>query len=239
MSLWKRGTKPGTTVTPRGTTRPTKRAAWHRQEVAGLLGPGSGLCLDLCCGTGQYVAMLDGTGRQVVGLDRSIDQLRIAQRRAGPLIQGDAAQLPFADGTFDLVTAMWISTDVDDFAAVVAESARVLRPGGTLLIYGVHPCFNGPCVEGRDDGGQTVHPGYRIADWHREAPWWRPDGIRRRVGMRHVPLADLFMAVLAAGFVIERVGEHGAGPLPNALALTVRLPGRDGPPQRAGRGGGI
>ncbi|MGI5126040.1 class I SAM-dependent methyltransferase [Pseudonocardia sp. CA-107938] len=199
-------------------------AAWHREEVARLLGRGSGRCLDLCCGTGQYVAALGDTGRTIVGLDRSIDQLRIAQRRAGALVQGDAEHLPFADGTFDLVTALWISTDVDDLAAVIGEAARVLRPGGTLLIYGVHPCFNGPCVEARDDGGQTVHPVYRVADWHREAPWWRPDGFRRRVGMRHVPLADLFTAVLDAGLVLERVTEHGPNPLPNVLALTAHRP---------------
>ncbi|HET9894052.1 MAG TPA: hypothetical protein VFQ44_03895 [Streptosporangiaceae bacterium] len=39
---------------------------------------------------------------------------------------------------------IWISTDVDDFPAVPAEAARVMAPGGTLLFYGVHPCFNGP-----------------------------------------------------------------------------------------------
>jgi 2-polyprenyl-3-methyl-5-hydroxy-6-metoxy-1,4-benzoquinol methylase len=48
-------------------------------EVAGLLGPGEGLCLDLGCGGGLYFGILAGTGRTVVGLDRSADQLRIAR----------------------------------------------------------------------------------------------------------------------------------------------------------------
>lgn len=50
----------------------------------------------------------------------------------------------FADGVFPTVVTIWISTDVDDFPAVPAEAARVMAPGGTLLFYGVHPCFNGP-----------------------------------------------------------------------------------------------
>jgi SAM-dependent methyltransferase len=199
-------------------------AARNCEEVTRLIGTGSGLCLDLCCGTGQYIAALSATGRTVIGLDRSADQLSVAHRRAGSLVQGDAAHLPFRDGTFDMVAALWISTDVDDLAAVVRESARVLRPGGTLILYGAHPCFNGPCVENRDDGGQTIHPVYRIAGWHRPAPWWRPNGFRYRVGMRHVPLEELFTSVLDAGLVLEHVSEHGADPLPNVLTLITRLP---------------
>jgi len=201
-------------------------AAWHRNEVVDLVGQGSGLCLDLCCGTGQYIDALRGTGRTVVGLDRSTDQLAIARRRTGLLVQGDAARLPFTSGAFDMVTALWISTDVDDIAAVVEESARVLRPGGTLVLYSAHPCFNGPCVERRDDGGQTVHPVYRIAGWHRSAPWWRPDGFRSRVGMRHVPLADLLTAVLGTGLQLVSASEHGPHALPNVLALVARSPVR-------------
>ncbi len=59
-------------------------------EIEALLGPGGGLCLDLGCGCGLYFAVLASTGRTVVGLDRSADQLhtflgeryrRIARRR--------------------------------------------------------------------------------------------------------------------------------------------------------------
>ena len=56
-------------------------------EVAGLLGPGDGLCLDLGCGSGLYFGVLAGTGRTVVGLDRSADQLRIARGRSRQVVQ--------------------------------------------------------------------------------------------------------------------------------------------------------
>lgn len=91
---------------------------------------------------------------------------------------------------------MWLSTDVDDFGAVLREVVRVMCAGGLLVFYGVHPCFNGPFVENRDDGATIVYPTYRSARWHEPAPWWGLDGIRRRTGMRHLPLAELFNAFL-------------------------------------------
>ena len=119
-------------------------AASTAHEVADLLGPGEGLCLDLGCGTGLFLDALAATGRAVVGLDRSADQLRIACGRSRRILQADAAALPFRDLTFTAVAALWISTDVDDFASVLTEAARVLTPGGVFLFYGAHPCFNGP-----------------------------------------------------------------------------------------------
>lgn len=199
-------------------------AARAAPDIAGLLGPGEGLCLDLGCGGGLYVDALAATGRTVVGLDRSADQLRHARHRSPHLVLGDAAALPFADGSFGAVAAIWISTDVDDFTAVLAEAARVLRPGAPLVFYGVHPCFNGPHIEWMDDGGVRAHPGYRVSGWHEESPWW---GIyvRRRVGMRHHPLAELLGGFIRAGLAIEHVAERGDRAIPTILAIRARKPG--------------
>ncbi|MEV0231825.1 class I SAM-dependent methyltransferase [Nonomuraea sp. NPDC050786] len=189
-------------------------------DLGDLLGPGEGLCLDLGCGTGLYLDAIRSTGRTVVGLDRSGDQLRLARRRDGaPLLQGDATELPFGGGTFDAVTALWISTDIGDFAGLLKEAARVLRPGGLLLFYGVHPCFNGPHIETREDEAVIIHPTYRIKGWHRSSPWWRKGGVRDRVGMSHVPLADLINAFIDAGLTIERVYEPQRRPVPFVLAV--------------------
>ena len=193
-------------------------------DVRELLGPGDGLCLDLGCGGGLYFDVLAATGRTVVGLDRSADQLRIARGRNRQIVQGDAAALPFADGTFRAVATLWISTDVDDFAAVLAEASRVLAPGGRLIFYGAHPCFNGPHTQLLDDGGILAHPTYRLAGWHQEAPWWGPY-VRKRVGMRQHPLAELLNAFVSAGLVIEHVAEPGDRPIPVNLAIRARKPG--------------
>ena len=196
-------------------------------EVRDLLGPGDGLCLDLGCGGGQYFAALAATGRTVVGLDRSADQLRFARGRSRRIVQGDAAALPFADGTFTAVAAIWISTDVDDVTAVLAEASRVLAPGGVLAFYGAHPCFNGPHVEWLDDGGIRAHPTYRVPGWHPEAPWWG-EYVRRRVGMRHHPLAELLNAFAGTGLPIEQVAEQSDRPVPAILAIRARKPATAG-----------
>ncbi|MEV4578334.1 class I SAM-dependent methyltransferase [Nonomuraea jabiensis] len=195
------------------------------QDIVELLGPGEGPCLDVGCGTGLYLDAIRSTGRTVVGLDRSADQLRLARHRdPAPLLQGDATALPFATGTFGTVTAIWVSTDIPDFAGLLREAARVLRPGGRLLFYGVHPCFNGPHIESREDGAVIIHPTYRIKGWHQRSPWWRKGGVRDRVGMSHVPLADLMNAFVDAGLAIERVYEPQDRPVPSVLAVRAFRP---------------
>jgi SAM-dependent methyltransferase len=192
-------------------------------DIVGLLGPGSGLCLDLGCGTGLLFPALAGTGRIVVGLDMSADQLRFARRRSRQVIRADGSVLPFASAVFATVVASWISTDVNDFGAVLAEATRVLGPGGTFLFYGAHPCFNGPHIEWLDDGGVRAHPRYRDAGWHAVSPWWGFQ-VRRRVGMRHHPLAEVLNAFIAVGLVLDHVAETGPRAVPSTLAIRARKP---------------
>ncbi|MEU8278833.1 class I SAM-dependent methyltransferase [Microbispora bryophytorum] len=129
-------------------------AADNAAAIVDHLGAGKGLCLDVGCGTGLYLDAIRSTGRTVIGLDRSTDQLHIARRRdRAPLLQGDATALPFAADSFDTVTTLWISTDISDFGRLLKEAARVLRPGGLLLFQGVQrPAHRA------SPGGRTAHP---------------------------------------------------------------------------------
>jgi SAM-dependent methyltransferase len=188
-----------------------------------LLGPGQGPCLDLGCGGGVAISAIAALGWSVVGLDESADQLRIARDRVGgiaELVEADAASMPFADGPFDAVASMFLHTDVDDIAPVFDEAARVLRPGGRLAYVGAHPCFVGHFIE-RDRDRWIVHPGYTVAGWHRNGPGLG-DGVRGRVGVRQVPLAELLNALLSAGFVLERVVEVGATDPPSLLGIVAK-----------------
>lgn len=198
-------------------------AEHNATAVQDLLGPGAGPCLDLGCGAGHYFDVLAATGRTVVGLDYSADQLRFAARRSPRVVRADAAALPFADAAFPAVAAMWISTDVDDFAPVLGEAARVLTPGGVFVFFGAHPCFNGPHVQWLDDGGVRAHPTYRQAGWHQRSPWWGTF-VRARVGMRHHPLADVLNAFIRAGLTMEHVAELGDKEVPTILAIRARKP---------------
>lgn len=137
------------------------------------------------------------------------------------MVQADGAALPFADGTFATVVAMWITTDVDDFHAVPGETARVLEPGGTVLCYGAHPCFNGPHVEWLSDGGVRAHPTYREQGCHQPAPWWGRY-VRARVGMRQHTLAEIINAFSSTGLGIEHVAESGDRAVPHILAIRAQ-----------------
>src|SRR5437879_7199470 len=99
------------------------------ETVRDLLGSGEGKLLDLGCGGGRHFETLASLGWRLTGVDESEDQLRVAGERqiASALMHADARALPFADASFDAVTALMISTDVELYEQAVAEAARVLR----------------------------------------------------------------------------------------------------------------
>jgi SAM-dependent methyltransferase len=99
------------------------------------LGPGV-RALDLGCGTGATVAEAGRTGAAVIGLDLRPSMLAAARRRNGPLrlVRADLeAGLPFVDSSFDAVWAESVVALLDP-PRVVAEMARVLRPGGRIAV---------------------------------------------------------------------------------------------------------
>ena len=172
-----------------------------------LLGPGSGLCLDLACGGGLHHAAIASTGRVVVGIDISGDQLRVARSRSPNLVRASAWAVPFADASFPTVVCTYLHTDVDDIAPVFAEGYRVLQRGGTFVYLGVHPCFWGHFVENPNLRERIIHPGYLMTGWIGSPYWRNPEGLRARVGARHVTMSELVNAVVAAGLQITRLEE--------------------------------
>lgn len=222
-------------------TRYDGLADWYDEQITGpladynstgyetlqrLVGPGTGACLDLCCGGGITLAPLSRLGWHVVGLDESSDQLRVARSRAPDVevVQGDATAMPFADESFDVVASVFVHTDVEDFPALVADAARVLRPGGRFVQVGTHPCFTGPFAELKDEGRRLIHPGYRETTRTSEGIGLRPGGIRASVSMRHVPLAGLLRAFIQAGLAVDHVEEPGEQDPPLFLAICARKP---------------
>jgi len=90
--------------------------------------------LDVGCGGGATLVMLGGMSR-ALGLDRSDEALRLSHSRGDfPLVCGAAERLPFADNSFDAVTALDVLEHIPDDAAAVAEMARVCKPRGLAII---------------------------------------------------------------------------------------------------------
>lgn len=97
--------------------------------------------LEVGCGTGHWLAQLQSKGCRTTGLDRSIGMLTQARQRALPglrLVQGRGERLPLASHSFDLITCVNAIHHFDDGRSFIAESVRLLRPGGTLAVI----CFD-------------------------------------------------------------------------------------------------
>jgi SAM-dependent methyltransferase len=91
--------------------------------------------LDVGCGTGANLLMLKQYG-EAEGVDVSTDALAFCRERGlDGVRQGAGEELPYEDGTFDLVTAFDVVEHMDDDLAGLREMYRVLRPGGRVLLF--------------------------------------------------------------------------------------------------------
>lgn len=124
---------------------------WRRRAVAELRPAPGGLYLDACCGTGDLgFSLLSGRAApedaRVVGADFSLEMLRHGQRKAGAggaraprFLAGDTLRLPFADRTFDGAAVAFGIRNVEDLDAGLCELARVVKPGGQVVILEFTP----------------------------------------------------------------------------------------------------
>ncbi|HTK28634.1 MAG TPA: class I SAM-dependent methyltransferase [Vicinamibacterales bacterium] len=110
----------------------------YRREALVRAGVRKGMeVLDVGTGTGllaREIADLVGPAGRIVGLDPSRGMLAAGRALAIERVQGLGEALPFADGTFDLVTMGYALRHVPDLDQAFAEYRRVLRPGGRVLL---------------------------------------------------------------------------------------------------------
>jgi SAM-dependent methyltransferase len=192
----------------------------HDRLVPEVLGPGTGTCLEIGCGTGTHADRVRALGWTPVGVDLSAGMLRRGRGRL-PAARADAERLPVADTSVPAVAALWVHTDMPGYAAVLREAARVLRPGGVLAHVGVHPCFCGGFADWSQRPNVLIKPGYLDGRWTTDS--WTDQGIRDKVGANHWPLPGLMHMIRDAGLELERFAEGGQ-PVPVALGIRARKP---------------
>jgi demethylmenaquinone methyltransferase/2-methoxy-6-polyprenyl-1,4-benzoquinol methylase len=124
-----------------------------RARTAKLLRPilsrPNAIVLDLCCGTGDLAFSLARAGSaRIIGADFAHTMLVRAKEKSAalaadeigsmsapiPFFEADAMRLPFADGSFDLVTTAFGFRNLSNYEAGLREIQRVLKPGGTIAI---------------------------------------------------------------------------------------------------------
>ncbi len=169
---------------------------------------GGGHALDVGCGEGRFCRMLAAKGFQTTGLDpvpAMLDAAR-AQDPDGTYVQCFAERLPFADASFDLVVSYLSLIDIDDTETAIAEMARVLKPGGCILVANLSSFATSSSNFGRRtcaETGEELRPlGYYLRE---EKLWFAWDGLR--IQNWHRPLSRYMQWFLAQGLTLTHFDE--------------------------------
>lgn len=177
-------------------------ALYERPALLDLVGDVAGLdVLDLGCGPGVTTAALVDRGARVTGVDGSAPLLAHARglSDAAFVVHDLADPLPFPDDGFDLVVSGLVLHYLPDWTAVLAEVARVLRPGGRFVASVHHPLTDRRMDSLEPHG--TYLESYRIADL------WAMAGEEVVVRFWHHPLGAMTGWITAAGFALTDLVE--------------------------------
>ena len=187
--------------------------------LAEILPDSAGLTLDLGCGEGRAGRQLLAAGRRVLGIEPSATLARAAATGspALPVAHADAARLPLADSCIDLAVASMSLLDMDDVEGAIAETARILRPGGVFCFAIVHP-FDSAC----DSGAASAAP-FAVSQPYltsrRYEDRFDRDGLGITLASMHRPLSAYTTALFRAGLVITDLRDRGDREVPWLLVV--------------------
>jgi SAM-dependent methyltransferase len=194
-----------------------ERGDWGRQHVldpvmmARVRGGDFSNALDVGCGEGRFCRMLKAAGVRVTGIDPTTQLIEAAKQRdpSGDYRLGRAERFDFADASFDLVVSYITLIDIPDFRAAIREMARVLKPGGSLLMANLTGFTSAGAERGwvKDGDGQHLYfPVDRYLDEF--SFWFEWSGIR--IENWHRPLSAYMSAFLESGLALRYFAEPDA-----------------------------
>jgi SAM-dependent methyltransferase len=189
--------------------RPDHDSYWrYRNDFFDFVPEPGKATLDLGCGEGRVSRDLAERGHNVTGLDVS-PTLIAAAGEADPesrYLVADASSLPFGDGDFDLIVAYNMLMDATDLTGAVREAARVLAPGGRMVIAITHPVTNtGRFLDDRPGAPFVLDGAYFKSRQARHVE--ERDGLRMRFSGWTRPLGAYTLALERAGLLVEAIRE--------------------------------
>ena len=151
-------------------------------DLLGAIPPGR--ALDAACGTGRHAAQLAELGHRVLGVDLTPEMLAWARDRVpgAEFRTGDLRELPAEDASFEVIVCGLALAHLPELDGAVSELARVLAPGGRLIV-------------------SVLHPFQALLGWH--APFTGSDG-RRGFVREHPHLHSDYLAAFASAGLDHR-----------------------------------
>jgi SAM-dependent methyltransferase len=187
-----------------------------------IRGRGFKSALDVGCGEGRFCRMMQDCGIRSIGIDPTEALLEQARRRdpAGIYQTGRAEALDFPDRTFDLVVSYLTLIDIPGIEPAITEMARVLQPGGTLLIANLNSYSTAGTWQ-RDANGESRFCIDHYLDERAEWVSWRDIHIQNW----HRPLSSYMSPLLAQGLILRHFAEpEPVGGDPAEAARYRRVP---------------
>ena len=181
---------------------------FHRDVFLPSLPPPPARIVDIGCGEGRLVRDLKRLDYAVIGVDGSATLVAAAREEDpdGDYRVADAAQLPLADASADVVTAFMSLQDVDDLDRAVREAARVLVPGGRLRTAIVHPINSAGEFASRDDDAPFEIRGSYFEE-RRYVDVLERNGLPMTFASAHRSLERFAHPILDAGLLIDHLAE--------------------------------
>jgi SAM-dependent methyltransferase len=185
-----------------------------------------GRALDAACGTGRHARHLADLGHEVTGVDLTPEMLSRASASVpeAAFLEGDVRDIPAEDDHFDLVVCGLALAHLADLGAGISELARVLRPGGRMVVSVLHP-FQAHLGWHAPFADATGRRGFVREHPHTHADYWaafRSAGLRvqgcvepeltadharaKRRAFRHIPEATISAYAGLPGVLVWEVG---------------------------------
>lgn len=147
---------------------------------------------DIGCGTGRHALRLAAAGAEVTAVDFSSGMMGALRGKNPPpslrIVEHDLTRgIPLPDNYYDLVVCCLVLEHFADLAAMVAEMARIGRPGGRIVVTDLHPRWT----------ERGVHARFR-----------EEGGTKREIEGQEHRISDYLMAGVHAGLRLMHVGEH-------------------------------
>lgn len=132
------------------------RRAWLDSDLMHLGSRPPGRLLDVGCGAGQYMKLVQAAGWDPVGIDFDEKAVAMARRRGLDARVGDLREAAFPNSSFDAITMINVIEHLQEPAAVVAECRRILKPGGRLIMATPNIDASGHRIYGPDWRGLEI-----------------------------------------------------------------------------------